>query len=228
MPGAIVAEVSEIHKMDSSGGFNPTDTVEMIALYLLENFLPGTYDLHCLVEGLTTETIVFGYQVLKSQYGEYITYSFPSPSKVSGEAVETLNLNYQVQDPGGYSLEAISSNDQWIPTGHSPGGTEIFSVDGSRELHAYRVNETGFIIHSHDVDFGGSNDAAIGIGVYFVGYGGTTPQWKGYDIVKDVWVDTLDWMGWLQVANDPYIYSLSLSGWMYIPESQDGRVAGRC
>lgn len=42
-------------------------------------------------------------------------------------------------------------------------------------------------------------------------------SWLGYTIDADGWVDTGDWMGSLYVENEPWIYSGSLSKYLYIP-----------
>lgn len=56
------------------------------------------------------------------------------------------------------------------------------------------------------------------------GSGGQT--WNGYDVSPDGWVDTMDWMGMVNVTSDPWIWSLDLgkyvyivdgSGWVYVP-----------
>ena len=45
-------------------------------------------------------------------------------------------------------------------------------------------------------------------------------QWAGYPVVSDGYVNTEDWMGWLNILNEPYIYSESLKQWMYLEEEQ--------
>lgn len=41
--------------------------------------------------------------------------------------------------------------------------------------------------------------------------------WYGYEISAEGWVDTAAWMGMVYVANDPWVYSLDLQNWIYIP-----------
>ena len=53
---------------------------------------------------------------------------------------------------------------------------------------------------------------------------GEPDMWGPYEIVKQGerdWVDTAPWMGWLDVTTSPWIYSLSMDGWVYI----DGEAA---
>jgi hypothetical protein len=50
------------------------------------------------------------------------------------------------------------------------------------------------------------------------GVGGDS--WYGYDVDPEGWADTDTWMGWVNVAQDPWVLSLSLDGWLYIPSDQ--------
>lgn len=51
--------------------------------------------------------------------------------------------------------------------------------------------------------------------------------WKGYAIGESGWVDTDDWLGWVYVEHDPWIWIEQLasyvyfsdSGWMWVPQS---------
>ena len=45
-------------------------------------------------------------------------------------------------------------------------------------------------------------------------------KWAGYDLVGGEYVDTTDWFGWLNIAADPYVYSESLTQWIFLPEDQ--------
>jgi len=45
------------------------------------------------------------------------------------------------------------------------------------------------------------------------GTGGET--WRGYP-VTDGFVDTGNWIGWLSVQSDPWIYAYSINGWFYL------------
>lgn len=66
------------------------------------------------------------------------------------------------------------------------------------------------------VDYDGENlEVAAGGG----GTGGMEP-WFGYTPDAEGWVNAEDWMGWLNVLGAPWVYSLSLQGWTYIPSEQ--------
>ena len=59
--------------------------------------------------------------------------------------------------------------------------------------------------------------------------GGSDDSWAGYTIVKQGeqdWVDTTGWVGWLDVTASPWIYSLSLDGWVFVEESAAAADAG--
>ena len=61
------------------------------------------------------------------------------------------------------------------------------------------------------------------------GGGGEPDMWGPYEIVKQGerdWVDTAPWMGWLDVTASPWIYSLSMDGWVYIDSEAAGVEAG--
>jgi hypothetical protein len=56
--------------------------------------------------------------------------------------------------------------------------------------------------------------------------GGGDDSWYGYDVLESGDANTGDWLGWVSVINDPWIWSYSLSkyiyvgdgsGWVYIP-----------
>lgn len=57
---------------------------------------------------------------------------------------------------------------------------------------------------------------AEGIQAYIERTSGT-PQWAGFDIGEDGWVDTGSWMGLVNVTNDPWIWVENLAQYLYIP-----------
>lgn len=52
--------------------------------------------------------------------------------------------------------------------------------------------------------------------------GSQTPTWAGYEMTPEGDVDTADWMGWINVANPPWVYSYSLNAWMFMEEPAEG------
>ena len=52
--------------------------------------------------------------------------------------------------------------------------------------------------------------------------------WAGYPIIPPGYVDTAGFMGWLYIGYSPVLWSVSLNGWIYLPEESvapDGRSA---
>jgi hypothetical protein len=54
------------------------------------------------------------------------------------------------------------------------------------------------------------------IAAYVEGTGTTT--WAGYDVDEGGNVDTTPWLGFINVLGGDYVWSYSLSNWMYLPE----------
>jgi hypothetical protein len=50
--------------------------------------------------------------------------------------------------------------------------------------------------------------------------------WKGYDLVDDAWVDNVGQLGWINVVNDPWLWSDNLGEWVYLPEDSEPGTAG--
>ena len=42
--------------------------------------------------------------------------------------------------------------------------------------------------------------------------------WAGFPVDSDNWTDTGDFLGWLFVGSAPWLYNLTLDGWMYVRE----------
>ena len=86
---------------------------------------------------------------------------------------------------------------------------------------SYQVVQFGFEISTDYVD------GAMGAGaIYFQdleGYvqgGGDGNTWYGYDVTEDGWAEAAGWLGWVNVTGDPWILSLSLDKYIYIPGEQ--------
>ncbi len=48
-----------------------------------------------------------------------------------------------------------------------------------------------------------------------------TGTWMDYDVLDGQFVDTANWMGWMSIASDPYIYSYDMESWIYAaPEAK--------
>jgi len=66
---------------------------------------------------------------------------------------------------------------------------------------------------SGEIIFSGLEGIILGEG------GGDT--WNGYEVDENGWVDTDTWLGWLNVTDDPWVLSLSVDGWIYVPVDQN-------
>ena len=45
------------------------------------------------------------------------------------------------------------------------------------------------------------------------------PTWAGYPVDENGWADTGSFIGWIFTGSAPWVWSLSLETWMYLPES---------
>ena len=43
--------------------------------------------------------------------------------------------------------------------------------------------------------------------------------WAGYEVIDDAWVDSGSWLGMLYIWNEPWIFSMLLDKYLYIPEA---------
>jgi hypothetical protein len=50
----------------------------------------------------------------------------------------------------------------------------------------------------------------------------TTPKWAGYPVDPSGWVDTTPWLGWINVAQGSYVWSVSFAKYIYLPEAWVG------
>jgi hypothetical protein len=56
---------------------------------------------------------------------------------------------------------------------------------------------------------------------------GSLGTWAGYPITNaEGDVDTMDFLGWINVAEGDYVFSYTLDGWMYLPESNMTSASG--
>ena len=46
---------------------------------------------------------------------------------------------------------------------------------------------------------------------------GVGDYWGSWPVGDDFWVDTGDWLGWLQVESTPWVWSLDLANWLFLP-----------
>ncbi|MEX0331023.1 MAG: hypothetical protein AB3N64_06315 [Puniceicoccaceae bacterium] len=78
------------------------------------------------------------------------------------------------------------------------GGSPAASSDPARQARYY-FDDLEYSVNRQVVDPGGGE------------------KWEGYDVLPSGDADTGEWMGWVYVADAPYVYNYSLISWMYVP-----------
>ncbi len=56
--------------------------------------------------------------------------------------------------------------------------------------------------------------------------GGTADPWGPYTVSPDGWTDTGDWLGLVNIANKPWVWSPSLDSYLFIPDEGIGSTGG--
>lgn len=74
------------------------------------------------------------------------------------------------------------------------------------------------------MEFGGADGTSSGfINAMSVSYEASTVDlWAGYEVTPDGGVNSEDFLGWLDVSGGDYVWSYTLSSWLYLPESLVG------
>ena len=57
-----------------------------------------------------------------------------------------------------------------------------------------------------------------GVQIVSATYEASTPKWAGYDVDELGWVDTTPWLGWINVGQGDYVWSINLGKYIYLPE----------
>lgn len=168
------------------------------------------------------------------------------------QRINSGNDNYEVRDGGDYVpidiLDADTRYKVWMVIDYELNFVDFYVQGGQwskqtliHELAEFRVNP-GPDDTADDLLIGLSRgnigDGEKGIDyMYFdniaidtsgtnldpVDDGGSTEMWADWEVVQGGWVETGSFMGWLYVGHDPYIYSLGLEKYIYLPE---GNVKG--
>jgi hypothetical protein len=81
-----------------------------------------------------------------------------------------------------------------------------------------------FIVGNNPFDTGDDNFKVERISLFSNEEPPPPPGWFGYAIEEDGWVNTGAWLGYVNITNDPWIYSDDLGKYMYIPMGQSGEV----
>jgi len=128
---------------------------------------------------------------LVSRFGADSTYGIVDNNRT---IKQNEVANYFVNYPTDMRLKSGS------PAIDAGSNTEVPSVDADGGLRT--------------VDGDGVGGAVTDLGAYE--FGGT---WRGYPRSGSSFVDTGSFIGWLSVDRDPWVWSYSVSGWMYVGPS---------
>lgn len=104
---------------------------------------------------------------------------------------------------------------------HATGANALLtSTDNGATWTADEVT-SGNVADMSEMAVGDGSRVAVGAaGIVYIGSGnGGGDTWGGLPIV-DGYVDTGSWLGWIQLTETPYVYSLTLNGWLYFPEPE--------
>ena len=123
-----------------------------------------------------------------------------------------------------YSINVVDNDIVMSP--HSGGSTTV-SVD-STSAKGGNLTQTGqTIVYTPPTDYLGndtfsytiSSNGETSSGTVYLKGAGSAPTWAGYPRADEAGnVDTASWMGWVYIADDPWIYVHALKHWMYCPE----------
>jgi hypothetical protein len=94
----------------------------------------------------------------------------------------------------------------------------VITVDAAGELLSLYLGD------GQSISYG---DTTLEAGVDGSGYFDTTlpaELWRGLPVVITDgyrWVDTGDWLGWLEITNAPFVYCDNTGNWLYLPEDDE-------
>lgn len=78
-------------------------------------------------------------------------------------------------------------------------------------------------LHANSNTFGTSNtpdtpDNGIDFQQITLTYTSTGTTWRGYPVVDNVYVNTMGFLGWLEISLDPWVYSYSFENYLFLPD----------
>ncbi|MEX0331897.1 MAG: hypothetical protein AB3N64_10780 [Puniceicoccaceae bacterium] len=121
---------------------------------------------------------------------------------------------------------AITSNTAIVDWSNVDDGAEPPAYLPGVRLNCSALTSGTSFASSYDFTFdeanlGKNRGSLTGVAIAEVaGSGGNT--WKGYPVGDAGYVDTGGWLGWVNVIEDPWIYSVPFASWMYISTEQSG------
>jgi hypothetical protein len=159
------------------------------------------------------------YETWREEY--FIFYGTPRQIMDAIEAYEadkqhqviTFPLLQQVS-PGSGQLTLAATASSGLPVTYTSSNPEVAIVTGNR-IQIVGSGETTITASQY-----GNRDTAMAPDVSRALVVSDGPDWAGFPVVAGQFVDTAGWLGWLNILAAPYIYSESLSQWLYLEEAQ--------
>lgn len=122
---------------------------------------------------------------------------------------------------GATASHLITTSTEWVlgdgtPTGEfreAPGAPFDVETSGTQSVNFQYDGSSAVVIA-----FGGYNTDYLVDNVSIVKAIPGAATWGGYEITED-YVDTGSFMGWLGIADDPWVWSVSIGRFIYMPEA---------
>lgn len=177
------------------------DHIETFMLHQFNAGPPGDFE-NTLFE--TGDTIVF-----KGK----IRHEKSRPSVVTRAFIKFLGFNDQ-----GWAFQVKENETVYFNT-----TTELQDFELRTQFPDLSADDSFQVVQLGFESTAGFADGAFGEGtIYFQdieGYiEGTGPElWNGYEVDANGWANTGDWMGFVNVMEEPWIYVASLSAYVYLP-----------
>lgn len=160
--------------------------------------------------------------------------------------IDSGDLNFELRDGGGYTevtqLTADTVYSVWMVVDYTLNFMEVFLQGGqytdqtSVGLVAFRANpDVGQTVDYFTLGLSSGNSVDGAKGVDYMLYDtlaidttgenlstptpGPAALWAGFSVDANGWVNTGDWLGYVNVDKAPWIYSDDLDNWMYIEEA---------
>ncbi len=99
--------------------------------------------------------------------------------------------------------------------------TGLSSLSGTHSLDDTEWDDRYYfmvVLHQYALDVNVPGDVVFDSITVFGEPPPAPTEWAGYEILDDSWIDTGAWLGYLNVALSPWIYSDRMQRWIYLPE----------
>ena len=153
--------------------------------------------------------------------------------------VASATISFVIRDGGAWYISEASAN---LQTGGLEGNTlSLYSANAlTVNWYAYdpltdvasaatkgelatpaltSVDFVGFLLETTSIESQGGYNYGVRVFTASGVAGEPTATWAGYESLTDGWVDTTPWLGWINVSQGDYVWCISLSKYIYLPES---------